>query len=175
VADVHDVAAALIERAGPMTAMKLEKLAYYAQAVSLADTGRALFANPIEAWKDGPVVPALYQRHRRQYHVPDWDGDPGALSADELASIDRTLELYGGRDADWLSNQTHIDEPWRKARGDRLPSESSKERITVESMRSYYRSLLHDPLVDAALEDPPDPSEFIGPDELRSRYADFLQ
>ena len=31
---VHDVAAYILEKQGPMTAMKLEKLVYYAQAVA---------------------------------------------------------------------------------------------------------------------------------------------
>jgi uncharacterized phage-associated protein len=34
-ASVHDVAAFIIEKLGPISAMKLEKLVYYAQAWSL--------------------------------------------------------------------------------------------------------------------------------------------
>ena len=42
--------------AGQMTAKKLEKLVYYAQAWHLARHQRPLFPETIEAWAQGPVV-----------------------------------------------------------------------------------------------------------------------
>ncbi len=61
---VDDVAAALLAAAGQMTAMKLQKLAYYVQSWHLVRHGRPAFADPIEAWADGPVVRRLFDRHR---------------------------------------------------------------------------------------------------------------
>ena len=67
-ATVHDVAAYILEHHGPMTAMKLQKLVFtYSQAWSLVWDEQALFPERIEAWANGPVVPALYDQHRRRF------------------------------------------------------------------------------------------------------------
>ncbi len=66
---VFDVANYIISRRGPMSAMKLQKLCYYAQAWSLTWTERELFPEEIEAWANGPVVRSLYAAHRGEYRV----------------------------------------------------------------------------------------------------------
>ena len=71
-ANVHDVAAYILGRCGPMTAMKLQKLVYYSQAWSLVWDERPLFPESIEAWANGPVVPALYDRHRGAFKLNAW-------------------------------------------------------------------------------------------------------
>lgn len=48
-ATVHDVAAYILAKHGPMTAMKLEKLVYYSQAWSLVWDDKPLFRSKIEA------------------------------------------------------------------------------------------------------------------------------
>src|SRR5688572_18511108 len=40
--------------------LKLQKLLYYAQGFHLAEHGRALFEERIEAWQHGPVIPTVY-------------------------------------------------------------------------------------------------------------------
>ena len=45
-ADVQDVARYIVERGGPMTTMKLQKLAYYSQAWHLVWDGVPLFDAP---------------------------------------------------------------------------------------------------------------------------------
>ena len=67
-ANVDDVAAYLVDHQ-PMTAMKLEKLVYYGQALYLVWHGVPLFEDPIEAWANGPVVRALYDEHRGLFSV----------------------------------------------------------------------------------------------------------
>lgn len=57
-----DVADYLVERWGrcyPATIHKLNRLVYLAQAEAIATTGEPLFADRIEAWQCGPVVPAV--------------------------------------------------------------------------------------------------------------------
>ncbi len=63
-----DVARYVLDRHA-MTAMKMQKLVYYAQAWTLARTGEPLFDEPIEAWVNGPVVRALYDQHRGQFSL----------------------------------------------------------------------------------------------------------
>ncbi len=56
-----DVAAYILRaNGGPdecqMRAKSLQKLVYYAQVWSMVWDGRPLFTEPVEAWRDGPVV-----------------------------------------------------------------------------------------------------------------------
>jgi uncharacterized phage-associated protein len=138
-AKVHDVAAALLSTLGPMSAMKLEKLAYYSQAWHLARRREPLFPDEIEAWRQGPVVPALYELHRRSYTVHDWPaGDGDRLTAAERATVDWVAEEYGGFTAESLSRMTHNEAPWRVARAGLSPTASSKRPIDRRDMMGYY-------------------------------------
>src|SRR5260221_11586367 len=61
---VFDVAAYIIKKMGPVSAMKLHKLIYYCQAWSLVWDERPLFQEKIEAWANGPVIRDLFVFHR---------------------------------------------------------------------------------------------------------------
>ncbi|GIG85800.1 type II toxin-antitoxin system antitoxin SocA domain-containing protein [Plantactinospora endophytica] len=138
-ADVHDVAAALLERLGEMTAMKLEKLVYYCQCWHLARHDSALFDEPIQAWREGPVVPALYQRHRRRYTISSWsDGDPTTLDSSARATVDWVADRYGRFSAVQLSRMTHAELPWRGARDGLPDSAPSSNEIRRDIITVYY-------------------------------------
>lgn len=47
------------------TNLMLQKLVYFAQGYALGMLGHPLFADDIEAWTYGPVVPALYRQLKR--------------------------------------------------------------------------------------------------------------
>lgn len=141
-ATVLDVAAYILQRRGPMSAMKLQKLVYYSQAWSLVWDERPLFAERIEAWANGPVTPELYNRHRGQFTVSEIvGGDPRKLDRDSQETIDAVLAYYGDKSAQWLSDLTHLETPWRDARKGLPDGASSSEEITVASMAEYYSSL----------------------------------
>lgn len=145
-ADVLDVAAFLQTKRESLTAMQLQKLVYYAQAWSLVWDGRALFNEPIEAWRDGPIVDVLYQHHRGQRTLQRLlPGDPAKLTEAQAATVDAVLDFYGRRDGDWLSRLTHREPPWQKARGD-SPS-VARRRVVIEhrTMSDYYGQLPHGP------------------------------
>jgi uncharacterized phage-associated protein len=145
-ADVDDVAAAILAAAGPMTAKKLEKLVYYAQAWHLAWHARPLFAETIEAWAQGPVVRHLYDQHRRQYRVQEWiSGDRGRLADDERHTVEWVVSNYGRFTAEALSRMTHNDSPWRVARGALRQDARSEKPISHESMASFYSRQQADP------------------------------
>lgn len=137
---VDDVARALVDRHGSMEAMKLEKLVYYVQAWHVAVHGEPVFAEPIEAWRDGPVVDHLYQQHRQRRQVTSWpSGDVGRLSADASTLVDVVLGVYGDLSGDDLSQLTHSEGPWVAARRGYGPAERSRQVISVESLKDYYR------------------------------------
>jgi uncharacterized phage-associated protein len=151
VANVHDVAAAVLTRTGPITTMKLQKLVYYAQAWHLVFHNRPMFTERIEAWPQGPVSPSLYAGHRRQYRVTGWpSGKDTALDADEYATLRWVLDKYSRFSAEKLSRMTHMETPWRAARGLVESGEKPSTPITYDQMRHFYARQRTDP--DVAVE-----------------------
>lgn len=142
-ATVHDVAAYILSKQGAMSAMKLQKLCYYAQAWSHVWEQAELFPEDFEAWANGPVAPELYARHRGQYTVTSWTwGDPDQLTSDQAATVDAVLHAYGRLTAQQLSDLTHRERPWREARGNLPDTERSTRVIPKEGMRDFYASLV---------------------------------
>lgn len=138
---VQDVAAAILERTGPVTAMKLEKLVYYAQAWAVTRDGAPLFKERIEAWRNGPVCPALYFHHRGALTVATWpQGNAGALSPAHLGLVEDVLAVYGGKSSEWLSDLTHREAPWIDARAGLMPQDKGNVEITPSAMKKYYES-----------------------------------
>lgn len=141
-ATAHDVAAYIVKKLGVLSALKLQKLVYYSQAWSLVWDDRPLFKARIEAWANGPVVPQLYHHHRGAFQVNAWPwGDTGKLDSKARETIDAVVKFYGHRSSQWLSDLTHMEEPWIKARKGLRPTEAGTNEITLESMAEYYGSL----------------------------------
>lgn len=141
-ADVFDVAQYILDRRGEMTAMKLQKLVYYSQAWHIAWTDDVLFANRIEAWADGPVTPELWSLHRNTFRLTKLSkGSASRLSLVERLTVNRVLKFYGDKSAQWLSDLTHQEDPWRDARGKTPQRAASNAEITPKAMGEYYASL----------------------------------
>lgn len=139
VSRVDDVAAAFIARLGPVDAMKLQKLLYYAQGWHLAITGQPLFTDSIEAWRDGPVVPAAYSGHAGRRKVSSWpSGNAAALDKDSAQLLDLVCASYGELSGDDLSKLTHNEEPWLQARRGLREDDPGDELITYDAMRRYF-------------------------------------
>ncbi len=142
-ATVHDVAAYILQKKGEMTAMKLQKLVYYSQAWALVWDEEPLFRERIEAWANGPVVPALYSEHRGLFKVASWQkGDSANLTPSQRETVDAVLKYYGHRSSQWLSDLTHREDPWVEARQGLGPGERGSEVISHASMAEYYGSLV---------------------------------
>lgn len=141
-ASVLDVAAYILEQKGPVTTWKLQKLVYYSQAWSLVWEEKPLFKEEFEAWANGPVCRELYNEHRGQFELNKLhEGDPEALSDAQKDSINVVLQGYGHRRPQWLSDLTHLEDPWKNARKGLSPSERGNSVISKESMQIYYGSL----------------------------------
>jgi uncharacterized phage-associated protein len=52
-----------INEDNPLTAMKLQKLVYFAHGLYLLETDDPLIAEEFQAWQFGPVVPSLYRSY----------------------------------------------------------------------------------------------------------------
>jgi uncharacterized phage-associated protein len=146
-ARVHDVAQYILRKFGeddrlPVTTWKLQKLVYYSQAWSLVWDDEPLFPEPVKAWANGPVCPALYAEHRGQFKIRDLPaGDPTALSETQRETIDIVFDHYSHKTAQYLSELTHREKPWLKARTGLEPGERGNSEITLASMAEYYGSL----------------------------------
>jgi len=142
-ANVFDVASYILSKRGDMSAMKLQKLCYYAQAWSTVWDDCRLFPEEFEAWKNGPVCRPLYARTRGQFIITENDepGDPDQLTQTQKETVDAVLDYYGDKDAQWLSRLTHMEDPWKLAREGYSEGEHCEKIISVESMSEYYSSI----------------------------------
>jgi uncharacterized phage-associated protein len=125
-----------------MSAMKLQKLVYYAQAWHIVWEDKTLFDDPIEAWANGPVVPRLFKIHQGQFRIASIPGgDPARLTPSEKESIDAVLAFYGEKSPQWLSDLTHMEAPWRSARMGVPDGDLCSAVITPAALTEYYSSL----------------------------------
>jgi uncharacterized phage-associated protein len=141
---VLDVARYLLRKTGPLTSMKLQKLVYYCQAWSLVWDEKPLFKEKIEAWANGPVVSKLFAEHRGQYIVSARQltrGNARVLDTEEKATIAAVIDYYGDKSSQWLSDLTHNEDPWKKAREGLCDGERSCREISRADMVEYYSSI----------------------------------
>lgn len=143
-ASVFDVAEYILDRAGYVSTMKLQKLVFYSNALSLVCDGKALFPETFQAWVNGPVCPDLFFAHRGRFIV-----GPGAFApfADvsrigerAVALIERVLSVLGDFDGNELSCLTHSEGPWRDARRGCDSSDRCEAVIANDAIRAYYSS-----------------------------------
>lgn len=141
-ASVDSVAAAVLERTGAVDSFKLQKLVYYCQAWHLAWEGERLFDSRIEAWANGPVVPALYKKHRGEYRIEKWlDGNPHDLTDRERTTIESVVNFYDKYSGWELAELTHREMPWRSARVGLGPNDRGNREISPAAMLEFYGSL----------------------------------
>lgn len=141
-ANVYDVAEFILRNKGPISSMKLQKLVFYCQAWSLVWDDAPLFPEKIEAWANGPVVRELFEQHRGLFMVNSIPlGNPNNLLDYQMATIHAILDYYGDRSPQWLSDLTHMEDPWVQARRGTPENERGSTEISLESMAEYYSSL----------------------------------
>ncbi len=142
-ANVIDVACYALKKLDNSSTMKLQKIVYYSQALHLVRFGTPLFSEDIEAWRNGPVVPALFRRHAHEFVISDgYFGDcvESALSEQEQKTIDCVVDKLRSKTGKELSELTHSEDPWRCARGDIPDNQASSNVISTEAMRIFYGS-----------------------------------
>lgn len=141
----RDVVNYFLTKANPdeerISNLKMQKLLYYAQGFHLAMTGKPLFNESIEAWRYGPVVPAVYHELKQHRDGPlppaPEEFDPGAVfSAAQLEILDEVFEVYGQFSAWKLRDLTHDETPWQRA-------QSNAGTISHDSLREYFVTQLN--------------------------------
>lgn len=142
-AQVKDVAQYILESLGEITTIKLQKLVYYTQAWSLVWREAPLFSEKIEAWANGPVVRDLFKLHEGLFRIgPEAAiGDSSQLDEDSRDVIDNVLKGYGDKSTQWLVELTHLEEPWKQARGHVPAGHKCEAEISQAAMAEYYSGL----------------------------------
>ncbi len=142
---VLDVAGYILSKQSashPLTAWKLQKLVYYSQAWSLAWHDEPLFKEKVLAWANGPVVKELYAQHKGLFYVSKIpQSHPNKLSAKQKDTVDRVFDVYGDKTAQWLSDLTHMEQPWIEARSGLKIGERGEVEISLAAMHEYYSSI----------------------------------
>ena len=141
---VFDAAAYILSRIKECTTMKLHKLLYYCQAWSLVWDEMPLFKENIEGWANGPMIRELLCFNRGYFTISYNElsiGNEYFLSAIQKETIDKVLDSYADKPAQWLIDLTRSEEPWNKARKGLISNERGSNIITLDSMAEYYSSL----------------------------------
>jgi Uncharacterized phage-associated protein len=128
-----------------MTNMKVQKLLYYAQSLHLALYNEPLFEAEIQAWRYGPVCPPAYKFYSefeaQQLPIPQQESLL-QLPSQKKELLEEIWEYFGGYHAYRLSDMTHGEFPWKKARKGLPPQASSTEPILLNDMKELgYQKL----------------------------------
>jgi uncharacterized phage-associated protein len=124
----HDVARIMHELLDHPSPLRVHKLCYYAQGFHLGRTDTLLFADDIQAWVDGPVVPALDRTPPK--HATE-------LTDDERSSVEAAIDRYGRLDDRQLVRRTHNESPWLAA-SERDPDARGRYPITETDLRRFF-------------------------------------
>ena len=142
---IFDMAEYILQKQGPMTAMKLQKLCYYAQAWSLAWDGAPLFDEDFQAWANGPVCPELFAAHKGKFTLFFGFFAQGSVPELDKAQTDTVrivLDEYGNYEPYELSDLTHSERPWRESRRGTPDGMSCENVIEKDLMLEYYGGLI---------------------------------
>lgn len=148
-ANIFDVSKFILDTiGGGISTMKLQKLCYYSQAWTLVWTGgQPLFEQDFQAWRNGPVCEPLFHLHQGKFVISaqdiPYDTLEDNLTEEQILYIQKVVEFYGKKSADWLSALTHSEAPWKEAREGcgAKDGDSCHAIITKDSMYNYYSSL----------------------------------
>lgn len=121
-----------------MTNMKVQKLLYYSQSLYLALFDEPLFEDEIQAWRYGPVCPPAYRFYSKfeaeQLPVPDAN-DLRQIPETVRNLLDEVWQYFGEFYAYYLSDMTHLEFPWQKARQGLPAKAASQEPILLTDMQ----------------------------------------
>lgn len=118
--------------------LKLQKILYFVQAYFLLkkDDHSPCFAEKIEAWDFGPVVPEAYREYERfgSGDIPTIMVDEDdAVSDDDKALIDIVVGFFADYSATDLVSVTQEQSPWINAY-----NPFQKNEITTDAIRRYF-------------------------------------
>ncbi len=142
---IHDVAKYFIALSEPgtsksVTPLKLQKLVYYAQALSYPFNNRKMFDEDFEAWVHGPVSPELYTTYKDfRWNEINISIPFPVIDEDDETVIKAVWQLYGEKDGKILENKTHNEIPWKETREGLTVLQNSNKIIDKNKIENYCR------------------------------------
>jgi len=126
-----------------MAHKKLQKLCYYAQAWFITLKDIRLSDAVFEAWVHGPVSPVLYDRFKQYGYstIRIVDDYSPIVMDDDLDLLESVWQTYGEYTGNALEALSHSEQPWILARIGYAPDERCQIPITLESMKSFYKTI----------------------------------
>lgn len=120
-----------------ITHLQIQKILYYIQAKFLIEENRALFEEPIEAWRHGPVIPKVYSYYKRYMSIGIVDtARPNVeFTERERRLIKHVINKYGSIDGWELVKQTHEENPWLSVYNNGV---GRNREIPLVSIRTYF-------------------------------------
>lgn len=135
----------------PMKHKKLQKLLYFSYGIYLAQNNDEyslndqLFENNFEAWVHGPVDPMIYSLYKYCGINKLYIEESTTISSNQkiLKALNKTMELYGNKEADVLEDITHKQLPWLKARNGIGMTEVSNAKLSEIDIFKTFKDILN--------------------------------
>ena len=128
-----------------VTPLKLQKLLFFLQGLSLCQYEQPFFPEDCEAWVHGPVYRKVYERYRRfGYHaIPKPEGKNRDESKEPLTEKEEGLlrevcRRFGDFPAKELEMICHENEAWKEARNGLLAGTPGNRKIKKERIRNSF-------------------------------------
>jgi len=150
VKDVYEIAKWFLHTE-PMTHKKLQKLLYFSYGIYLAQNNEncnklnnSLFKNKFEAWVHGPVDPKIYSLYKNNginlLYLENIETT--SFNQNIMNALNKTMELYNQYSADELENISHNQAPWKNARKNLMPMESSNNLLSDVDIYLTFKKIL---------------------------------
>lgn len=146
----------ILEKHGPMSHLKLQKLLYLIEGYHLAYYGSSLINDDFEAWTHGPVSRKIYDLLKDKsrlyvdlhYEQGDYKHLPSELMRDMLTDdqfelVNEVLGLYDKESGFDLEALTHSQTPWINARKGVALYEKCTNIISKRDMTVYFRQFVN--------------------------------
>ncbi len=141
-ANVFDVAKYILRSIGEVSTMKLQKLCYYSQALSLSEKHKHLFEEDFEAWSNGPVCRDLFNIHKGKFLITTKNIQNNLLSKsltiEQTSIIDEIIDKLGKLEGYQLSEKSHNEDPWIKTRNGKPIGEFCNKVIKKTLIEELY-------------------------------------
>lgn len=143
---IEAIALYVINSRYDITNLALQKLLYYADAISFLKNKKELFNSNCQAWVHGPVYPAIYEKYKSfgSEQIYDCDLNPkymDYITEEEKDIIDYVLKNFAIYNGKILEISTHREKPWMEVREGYLEEESCNEIIEKNKIHQFFENL----------------------------------
>ncbi len=143
----------ILQKYGPMSHLKLQKLLYYCESYHLAYFDTSLIPEQFEAWAHGPVCREVFNNLKGDsllYADLGFNGGhnpertiKSSLNNDQMQLLTDVLSELSTWTGLELETATHKEYPWNEARKGYAPGDRCAVKISKETMRNYYKAELN--------------------------------